>query len=124
MYAIVRQGVEIDRQCCHEGLAFTGRHLGYLTLMQYNAAEKLNVIVYHIPCDLVAACHPVVVVEGFLAFYVHKVVFRGKIAVKIRSRYFYGLVLRKTTRSRFDNRVSLGQDVIQHALVLLTDFFL
>ena len=38
MYASACEGAEKYRKRGHKCLAFTGSHLGYFTLMQYNAA--------------------------------------------------------------------------------------
>jgi hypothetical protein len=37
--------IEIDRQRCHEGLAFAGAHLCDLAVMQSRAADDLHIIV-------------------------------------------------------------------------------
>jgi hypothetical protein len=37
------KGIEIDRHSSHQGLAFTGFHLGYLALVQYNPTDELHV---------------------------------------------------------------------------------
>ena len=44
MDAVSGQGVEIGRQGGHQGLAFTGFHLGDASLMQDNAADELHPI--------------------------------------------------------------------------------
>ena len=42
MNAIAGEGVEVGRQSGHQGLAFTGFHLGDASLMQDNAADELH----------------------------------------------------------------------------------
>ena len=42
------QGVQVGRQGGHQGLAFTGFHLGDLALMQHDAADQLHVEVPHL----------------------------------------------------------------------------
>ena len=71
--AFVREGIEVNGQCGNERLTFTGSHLGYLTLVQYNTTDELNVVVNHVPCNLVSSGSPVVMVQGFVAVYINKV---------------------------------------------------
>ena len=52
--------------------------------MEHRTSEELNVEVYHVPLQVVAACHPVVVVDGLVALNVHEVVRGGEVAVEIR----------------------------------------
>ena len=47
MHALCRQGVEIDRQGCHQGLALAGAHLGDLALVQHHAADQLHIEMPH-----------------------------------------------------------------------------
>ena len=42
------QGVQISRKCGHQGLSFTGLHLGDTSLMQDNPADKLHTVMLHI----------------------------------------------------------------------------
>ena len=42
-----RQGVEVGGQGGHEGLAFTGLHLGNLAVVQHHAANQLDIKVAH-----------------------------------------------------------------------------
>ncbi len=61
--------------------------------MENNAAYELYVVVNHVPGYLVAASHPVVAVNGFVAFYAHEVLaLCGELAVKRRCSHFYRLV--------------------------------
>ena len=41
--ALAGQRVEIDRERCHQRLAFAGLHLGDIALMQHHAADQLDV---------------------------------------------------------------------------------
>ena len=47
MDAFAFQRVEIDRQRCHQRLAFTGPHFGDFTAMQHHPADHLDVKVTH-----------------------------------------------------------------------------
>ena len=42
--ALAGEGVQVQRQGGHQGLAFTGAHLGDLALVQGNAADQLDVV--------------------------------------------------------------------------------
>ncbi len=68
----------------HEGLTFTGGHLGDFALMEDDAADELHVVVHHVPLDFVAAGNPVVAENGFVAFDAYEVAaFGGHIAVTL-----------------------------------------
>ena len=45
--ALASKGVQINCQSCHQGLAFTGAHLGNAALMQAHAANHLHIKVTH-----------------------------------------------------------------------------
>ena len=122
----VREGVEVHRQGSHEGLTFTGRHLGDLTLMQHDTTEELHIIVHHIPCDLITAGHPVVVIDRFLADDLDEVIARigCEVLIHLGSRHLDRLTLGKTTCRRFDDRKGLRQNLIQYFFVLILDLFL
>ena len=83
--AVARQCVEEHGQRCHQRFTLTRRHFRDFSLMQGNTAEQLHVVVNHLPFQVVAACRPVVVVDGFVAVDGDEV-FRGigrKVAVEI-----------------------------------------
>ena len=122
----VREGVEVHRQGSNQGLTFTGRHLGDLTLMQHDTTEELHIIVHHIPCDLITAGHPVVVIDRFLADDLNEVIARigCEVLIHLGSRHLDRLTLRKTMCRRFDDRKSLRQNLLQYFFVLILDLFL
>ena len=45
--AAARQRIQVKRQCCDEGLALTGSHLGDPSLVQHHSADHLHVEVPH-----------------------------------------------------------------------------
>ena len=49
------QGVEVEGQGGDEGLAFTGRHLSDLVLVEGDAADELDVEMHHLPGQLMVA---------------------------------------------------------------------
>src|SRR5262249_35350963 len=53
--ATAGERVEVKRQRGDEGLAFTGRHLGDLALVQHHATDELDVVGHHIPDELVSS---------------------------------------------------------------------
>ena len=136
MDTLVRQRVQINRQRSHEGLTFTGCHLGYLTLMQNNTTEQLHVVMDHIPFDLISSRHPVVLINSdilrtwylvtlFLRHDFHEIETRVscQVSIHLRSGHLYRLVLGKTTGGRFDDRICLRQYLIQNALVRVLYLF-
>ena len=87
MDTLARKGIEEHRQCCHQGLTLTCRHLGNLSLMEGDTADELHVIVNHIPGYLVASRNPVVVIYGIVAVDGHKVVVDAQVTVELGSLY-------------------------------------
>ena len=126
MHTFVRQGVEVHRQCGYEGLTFTGRHLGNLTLVQHDAAEELHIVMDHVPGDLVTAGHPVVLIDRFVTVYLHEVKtgVGREVAVQLGCRHFHGLGLSETTGGGFDDSESLRKNLRQHFLIDFFDLFL
>ena len=47
MHPAPLQGVEIDGQSGHQGLAFACTHFGNLAMMQYHAAKQLHIEMAH-----------------------------------------------------------------------------
>ena len=126
MHALMRQRVQKHRQRCHQRLTFTRRHLGYLTLVKHHAAYQLHIIVHHIPSYLIAAGCPVVMINRLIALYLHKIEARicCKIAVLLRRRNFYRLMLCKPPRRTLHDGKRLWQNLQQHVLVVLFNLLL
>ena len=55
------------RQCGHESLTLAGSHLGNLALVEYDTANELYIVVYHVPFDFVSTGNPVVLVYRLVA---------------------------------------------------------
>jgi len=98
--------------------------------MERDAAEDLDIIMNHVPLDLVAAGGPFVVVDGFVSVDGDKVVGRvgGKLAVEVGSGDHHFGILGKAAGSVFDNAVShrrylveCGLESLKHLFVLLVD---
>ena len=135
VYTFMRQGVEVHRQRCHKGLTFTGSHLRnrpallFVVLhraVQHHATEQLHIIVHHVPRDLVAAGHPVVMIDRLVAFYLHEVKPRvsSQITVQLRCGNHQTLVLRETASRRFDDCKSLRKHLSQLLFIDVLDLFL
>ena len=128
--ALMRQRVEVHRKGCHKGLTLTRCHLGDLTLMQNDTTKQLYVIVDHVPLDLVTACHPVVLIhrlgEIIASYYLHKIKTRvsSQGFIHLGCGHLYRLALGKTTCGRFDDRICLRQNLVQHFLVFVLDLLL
>ena len=114
MHSIAGKGVQEHRKGCHKGLTFTGGHLGYLTLVKHYTTYQLALVVYHIPHGLVAACHPAIAVEGFVAFDAHKVAALGcQIAVELGCCHFHHFVLRKSAGCILHYGIRLGKGFLK-----------
>ena len=96
------QGVQEHRESRHEGLSLTGGHLGdaaHLILVGLNpsvqddTSDQLDVVMDHVPGDLVSSCHPVVLINRLVALDRDEVVVDTEILVELGSLNHYGLVL-------------------------------
>ena len=126
--------IEEYREGCHKGLTFTGRHLrdasplflvGLYAAVQSNTTDDLHVIVDHIPGDLVATCHPMIVVHGLVAVYCHEIVIDCKLTVEIVGRHLH-VTFHKPAGSGLHDCECLGQDDIEflfYCLILVFNEF-
>ena len=124
VYTVACEGIQEYRKCSNQGLTLTGCHLGNLSLVQYNTTEQLYIIVYHVPHSVVAACLPVVAVDGLVAVNCHKVELCCKVAVGLGRCYNNLLVLGKTACAILYNGKSLGQCLVESLVKLLKNLFL
>ena len=124
VHSLACEGVEEYREGGHEGLSFTCRHLGNLSLVQGYASDKLHVVVHHIPLHLVASGNPVVGVDGVVPFNAYEVVVDGEFAVEIAGLHGNLRILLETPCSGFHNgeslRKNLGEALLD-GLVLILD---
>ena len=124
MHPLARQSVKIDRQSGHKGLTLTSGHLSYLALVEDCAADELHVVVDHIPRNLVAAGHPVVVVVGLVALDIHAVESGTEVAVVVSRSHLHNLVLGEAASRFLNYRECLGKYLIEHFLCFVVrDFF-
>ena len=117
MYAVVSQGVEEYGQGGDERLTFTRGHFGYLAFMQHDAAEELHVVVYHVPRDLVAACLPVVGVDGLVVLDADKILGGGQLTVEVGGCNHDFLVLREAACRVLHDGKGRGQHLVQRFLI-------
>ena len=123
MYTVSGQCVQEHRKGCHEGLTFTGRHFGNLTLMQYNTTEELYIIVYHVPGHFVTAGFPVILPDRLVAFNAYEVAsLRSQFTVEFGSCHFDFFIFRESAGRIFHDGKSLGKDFVEHNLILVKHF--
>ena len=124
VHAFAREGVQEHRERGHEGLALARRHFRDLTLVQGDAADELDVIVDHVPGDLVAAGQPVVAEDGLVALDIHEIVVHRQISVELRGRDRDGLVLLEAAGRALHDGEGLREDLVERlldGLVLVLD---
>ena len=126
MYAVACEGVKEYGECCHEGLTLTRCHLGNLALVKNNTTKDLNIIVYHFPLEVVAACCPVVVVYGLVAVDGDEVVFGilCKLTVEVGGGNHCLLVFSETTGCVLYDAESHRHDFVESLLVQVEHFLL
>ena len=116
------KGIEEYRQGRHKGLSLTGRHLCYLALMQDDTTDKLHIVMHHVPCDLVASGHPVVVPHSIVPVYFHEILDCTQVTVEIRGLDSDDGILLEPPRSGLHHRKCLRKNLVEHILYLLIYF--
>ena len=90
--ALSGKRIEEYRQGGHEGLAFSRRHFGDLALVEDDASNQLNVIMDHVPFDVVASGHPMVLPYGLVSFDAHEVAaLAGELSVEVARGDFHSV---------------------------------
>ncbi len=126
VHALAGERVQEDRKRRDEGLAFTGRHLGDASplllvglegAVQDDTADELDVVMDHVPGDLVAAGEPVVLPDGLVPVDMHEVAaLRGELLVEVRSGHFDQFALLETAGGGLHDGEGLGKDFVQNLL--------
>ena len=119
MHTLTRKRVEEYRKCRNQSLTFTGCHLGNLTQVKNNTTKELNIIVDHIPLNVVTTRSPVCRVDSLVTFDSHKVLYRSKVSIKRCCSNLDSLILCKSARSILNNRKGLWQNLLEHILNLV-----
>ena len=121
VYALAGQRVQKYRECSHERLTLARRHLGDTPLVKHDAAEKLHVVVYHVPRHGVASCYPTVGIDGLVALYRNEILRGGQVAVELRRGDLYRRVFRETAGGGLHDGERLGQYLVQLLFYLVVD---
>ena len=126
MYAIACQSIEEDWQSSHKSLTFTSSHLGNLSLMEYSATEKLDVVMNHLPWQIVSACRPVIMIDGFVAVDGDEVFLRvtSQLAVKVGGSHHCLFVLRKASSGILYNGKYFGTHLVKSLFIDFQGFLL
>ena len=130
VHAAAGERAQEDGAGGHERLTFTGGHLCNFTLREHYATEKLHVIVHHFPFQVVAAGHPVVVIDGVYAVFVEfdEILRDGEFTVVVCGGDRDGFVVGKAASRFFHDGESLGKRLFEcrihafeHLLLQLID---
>ena len=78
----------------------------------------------HVPLGEVPSCHPLILVDRLIAFYVYEVMIDGEVAVKLCRGDRHLLVVGKTLCRTLDNGKDLGEHLIELTFHLVEDCFL
>ena len=93
--------------------------------MEHDSTKQLHVVMHHFPFEVVTACGPVVMVDGFIAIYGDEVFLRvcGQFAVKVGSGYDSFLVFGETACGFFHDAESGIHYLIKRFLIDVKRFF-
>src|SRR5450756_1767038 len=93
--------VEEYRKGGNDCLTFTCTHLCDFTFMKSNSPDKLNIIMHHIPQDLITSGYPTVTPKSFISFYCNAFPCSCKVSVVLLSSHFQNTILLKSSGSLF-----------------------
>ncbi len=124
MHAFAGQCVEVNGQRSHEGLTFTGGHLGDLTVVQDDTAYQLHVVVHHVPSNHIATCGPSVFVVSPVVADVHAVAVGRDVAVAVGGGDLHLLVFGETAGGVLHHCKSFGEYFKENVLRLVVRLFL
>ena len=120
--ALAGKRIKKDRERSHQSLSLSCSHLRYHTLMQNNTANKLHIVVHHIPGNQIAACHPLILPYRILALYGNNILGRGKRPVPIHCLNHNPRILLESAGCRLHNckclRKHLHKHLLQHCIYL------
>ena len=114
--------IEEYRQSRNESLTLTGSHLGNLSLMKNDTTDNLDIVVDHVPGNLVSASHPMVLPESLVSFNLHEITCRAEIAVEVICSHLDNRVLCESARRRLHDGKSLRKNLIENSLDFLILF--
>ena len=124
MYAITGKGVEEDGERSYQSLTFPGGHLSDLTLVEDRPPEELDVVVHHIPGDLITPSHPMVLVDRRIPFDTYEVMRYAEVSVEVRSLDSDLRVLSQTASSALDDGEGLWMYFVEDHFELVEDILL
>ena len=122
MYSLTCQCIKEYRTSRDKSLSFTRSHFGDLSLVKDDAADKLDIIMDHIPGDLVSAGHPMVVPYGIISVNLHKILGCTQYAVEFSGFHPYSLVLLESACRRFHHCKRDRKYLVKHLLYVLVHF--
>ena len=126
VYTITGKSVQEHRQRSHQRFTLTRCHLGNLTLMKNGTTKELNVVVNHLPLQVVTACRPVVMIDGLVTVNRNEVLTGVccQLTVKVRCGNNRLLVLGKTASRLFHDGKHLEHHFVEGFLVDFKGFLL
>ena len=114
VHTVATERIEKHGKRTHEGFTFTGSHFGDFALVEHDTANELHIVVNHIPSHLVAASHPVVVVDCLIALNGEEIVsVGGELSVEIGGSHLNGFILSESARRIFHDSEHFGKCVIE-----------
>ena len=124
VYTVSGQGIEEHRKGSHQGLTFTGSHLGNLAFVQHDTTEELYVIVHHVPRDFGTSRHPVVLIDCLVALDADKVFCGSQFTVEVGCRHLDFSILGKAACRILHDGESLRQDFVERLLIAVEHLLL
>ena len=123
---IARESVEEDGERGDEGLTLTRGHLGDLALMKHLTTKDLDVVVDHLPLQVVATSGPVVVIDGLVTVDGDEVLGRvgGELAVEVGGRDDGLLVLGEAAGRILDDAKGHRHHLVEGLLITIEGLLL
>ncbi len=114
--------IKIQRQGCNKSFTLTCCHFSNLSLVQNSSTNKLDIIMYHIPLNHIASCHPSIIVISLITNNIHIIFYCRKVFIVITCCNLYLIIFSKTFGRFFNDCKSIWKNFIQNLLSFIVDF--
>ena len=125
MHALAREGIEEHRKGGDEGFSLSRRHFRDFSFVQHDTADQLDIVMHHVPGNLVAAGHPMIGIDRLIPVNRNKIrMLHAQVTVKSGRLHDDALILLEPARRTLHNGKRFRKDTCQFSLdrfVLLLD---
>ena len=123
MYTSSGQRIKENRKSSYYSFSFTCSHLCNFPFVKSYTSNKLNIIMNHVPGNLITSCNPLIAPNCFVTFNSYAFSGGSQISVILSCRYFKYAILFESFCSFFNYCKSSWYKLIKCYFNLLIDLF-